>query len=432
MTPRPRNRRSQIVAAAGPLFHKLGYQQVGMAQIAAAVGITAAALYRHFPGKQQLLAAVIAEYFTRLRLAGDAQLRAGADLDTTIRRLATVALERREAPLLWARESGRVATADRVELRSQVRAVADALGRSLLADAALSLSGAEILAWRAVAVLTSPSYHRSELPRPRFDDTLAEMTLAVLALTPPVIGEDDLAAAAQPVPSIIGRLSRRESLLSAALQLFAERGYHGVTVDDIGAAVGIAGPSVYNHFAGKSEFLRTLLNRGGESLSLSMSQVLAHAVDPATALADLLHTYAAFAWDHSHLVTVLVSEAHNLPEEDYRQTRQAQRDYLAEWYHLLRLAVPGMDEAQARIRVHAAITVVNHLARTKRAKLIPSLRAHVVCSALATLGLPRPAIAAAAAGVQAGVQTGVPAGGQAGVQATPWISDVGAIRSSPR
>ena len=423
MTPRPRNRRSQIVAAAGPLFHKLGYQQVSMAQIAADVGITAAALYRHFPGKQQVLAAVIAEYFTRLQNADtdigvDTADPAGVDLDSgvglraTIRRLAAVALERREAPLLWAREYGRVAVPDRVDLRTQLTKVVLAMAGGVLdSRVGLSAAGAEILAWRAVAVLTSPSYHRTELPRPRFENTLTDMTMAVLALTPPTIGADDVAAVGRPVPATIDRLSRREALLSAALRLFAERGYHGVTVDDIGAAVGIAGPSVYNHFPGKSEFLRTLLNRGGEGLQLSMSQVLAHATDPAAALADLLQTYASFAWDHSHLVTVLVSEAHNLPEDDYRQTRQGQREYLAEWYHLLRLAVPGMDDAEARVRVHASITVINHLARSKRAKLIPPLRTHVVSSALATLGLP-----------------GLP--GLA--QATPWISDVGAMRSSPR
>jgi len=419
VTPRPRNRRSQIVAAAGPLFHKLGYQQVSMAQIAADVGITAAALYRHFPGKQQVLSAVIAEYFTRLQNAdtdpvdrADAGPDGGLGLATTIRRLAAVALERREAPLLWAREYGRVAVPDRVDLRTQLtKVVLSMAGGVLDSRAGLSAAGAEILAWRAVAVLTSPSYHRTELPRPRFENTLTDMTMAVLALTPPTIAADDVAAVGRPVPATIDRLSRREALLSAALRLFAERGYHGVTVDDIGAAVGIAGPSVYNHFPGKSEFLRTLLNRGGEGLQLSMSRVLAHATDPATALADLLHTYASFAWDHSHLVTVLVSEAHNLPEDDYRQTRQGQREYLAEWYHLLRLAVPGMDDAEARVRVHASITVINHLARSKRAKLIPPLRTHVVSSALATLGLP-----------------GLP--GLA--QATPWISEVGAMRSSPR
>lgn len=409
MTPRPRNRRAQIIAAAGPLFHRMGYQQVGMVQIASAVGLTSSALYRHFPGKQQLLTAVIAEYFTRLRQAvTDLETDRRPTLESTVRRLAATALDRREAPLLWARESGRVDEQGRDELRLLVRAVADTVSSSLLrTTGGLTPSGADILAWRAVAVLTSPSYHHYELPRPQFERTLADMTMAVLTLVPPTISEDDIAAACRPARPALGRLSRREALLFEALRLFSERGYHGVTVEDIGAAVGISGPSVYTHFAGKSELLRSLLTRGEEYLQLSLSQVLARSSEPAQALASLLHDYAAFAWDHGQLMTVLVSEAHNLPAGDYQQTSQNQREYLAEWYHLLRLAVPELDETQARIRIHAALTVVNHLARSKRAKLIPQLRWHVVRSALATLGLP-------------------------GAQARPWISEVGAIRSSPR
>ncbi|MBI0385672.1 helix-turn-helix transcriptional regulator, partial [Streptomyces albiflaviniger] len=36
--------------------------------------------------------------------------------------------------------------------------------------------------------------------------------------------------------------SRREQILKEAARLFAERGFHGVGVDEIGAAVGISGP----------------------------------------------------------------------------------------------------------------------------------------------------------------------------------------------
>lgn len=416
MTPRPRNRRSQIIEAAAPLFHRLGYHQVSMAQIAAAVGITAAALYRHFPGKQQVLTAVIAEYFTRLHEVGEAELTANADLESAVRRIAAVALHRREAPLLWVRESSRVSGADRVHIQALFRSVPDTMSKGVLRTRPeLGPAGADILAWRALAVLTSPSYHRNELPAPLFEHTLADMAMAVLRLTPPTISDAEVAAAHRPDTPTITRLSRREALLAEATRLFAQRGYHGVTVEEIGSAVGIAGPSVYKHFSGKAEFLRSLLTRGGEAVQLAMSQVLASATDPATALADLLRSYADFAWDHSQLMTVLISEAHNLPAEDYQTTRQGQREYLAEWVHLLRQAAPGLDEPQARVRVHAALTVVNHLGRTKRARLIPRLRAHVVDCALATFGLPPPAPSQAAP-----------------PQATPWISEVGAIRSNPR
>ena len=53
---RPRNRRQLIVEAAGRVFSERGYHAASMEEIAAGVGITAAALYRHFPNKYALFA----------------------------------------------------------------------------------------------------------------------------------------------------------------------------------------------------------------------------------------------------------------------------------------------------------------------------------------------------------------------------------------
>lgn len=53
---RPRNRRQLIVEAAGRVFSERGYHRASMEEIAAGVGITAAALYRHFPNKYALFA----------------------------------------------------------------------------------------------------------------------------------------------------------------------------------------------------------------------------------------------------------------------------------------------------------------------------------------------------------------------------------------
>ena len=55
-----RNRRALILAAAADLFAKHGYAKVGMGDLADAVGIAPSALYRHFTGKQDVLAKVLA------------------------------------------------------------------------------------------------------------------------------------------------------------------------------------------------------------------------------------------------------------------------------------------------------------------------------------------------------------------------------------
>jgi AcrR family transcriptional regulator len=53
---------------------------------------------------------------------------------------------------------------------------------------------------------------------------------------------------------------RREKILRAAAELFAGRGYHAVSLADIGAAAGIVGSGVYRHFASKAAILVALFD----------------------------------------------------------------------------------------------------------------------------------------------------------------------------
>ena len=65
--------------------------------------------------------------------------------------------------------------------------------------------------------------------------------------------------ACPPTSSPTGKPSRREQILAAAAELFARHGFHGVGIDDIGAAVGISGPALYRHFRSKDAMLGEML-----------------------------------------------------------------------------------------------------------------------------------------------------------------------------
>lgn len=59
---------------------------------------------------------------------------------------------------------------------------------------------------------------------------------------------------------------RRRQILDTAADLFAARGFHGVSMGDIGAAVGISGPALYKHFAGKEDILGQCLLHASQRL----------------------------------------------------------------------------------------------------------------------------------------------------------------------
>ncbi|MBQ0018559.1 MAG: TetR/AcrR family transcriptional regulator [Clostridiales bacterium] len=55
--------------------------------------------------------------------------------------------------------------------------------------------------------------------------------------------------------------SKKEIIMDAALNLFSEKGYAAVGVDEIGAAAGIKGPAIYHYFKGKEAILNELIDR---------------------------------------------------------------------------------------------------------------------------------------------------------------------------
>src|SRR3954453_16066766 len=94
-------------------------------------------------------------------------------------------------------------------------------------------------------------------------------------------------------------LSRRDQILREAARLFAERGFHGVGVDEIGAAVGISGPGLDRHFPGKDAMLAEPLGGIGGALLTGAKQRLKE-VDgaaPEVVLDSLLEGHIDFALD---------------------------------------------------------------------------------------------------------------------------------------
>src|SRR5256714_12225567 len=92
------------------------------------------------------------------------------------------------------------------------------------------------------------------------------------------------------------RRSRRDEILEIAVGLFATRGYHGVSMDDIGAAAGVTGPALYHHFAGKEAMIVAALNPVSEGLlEGGRARVAAHVDAAQHALEALVEFHVAFA-----------------------------------------------------------------------------------------------------------------------------------------
>ncbi|MFF4710210.1 TetR/AcrR family transcriptional regulator [Streptomyces eurythermus] len=167
--------------------------------------------------------------------------------------------------------------------------------------------------------------------------------------------------------------TRREQILKEAARLFAERGFHGVGVDEIGAAVGISGPGLYRHFPGKDAMLAELLVGISGQLLTGARRRLAEADGiPATRVLDsLIEGHIDFALDDRPLITLHDRELDRLRDSDRKLVRQLQRQYVELWVQVVREAYPGLTEPAARSAVHSVFGLLNSTPHLGRAGTLP-------------------------------------------------------------
>ncbi|MFI6322602.1 TetR/AcrR family transcriptional regulator [Nonomuraea sp. NPDC050556] len=153
--------------------------------------------------------------------------------------------------------------------------------------------------------------------------------------------------------------SRRVEIIEAAARLFAARGYHGVSIEDIGGAVGVSGPALYRHFSGKEALLAEMLLGISSRLYDGAAALVTAAATPREALEALLDGHVAFALAEPYLITVHDRELGNVAEPQRRQIRRLQRLYAEEWVTVLTELHPSCPPPRLRAATHAVFGLLN-------------------------------------------------------------------------
>jgi AcrR family transcriptional regulator len=358
-------RRRQLAEAAAYQFHRVGFRRVSMADVAGSVGLTAPAIYRYYRTKQELLAAAIS---SALDVADAAyEVAADAPLEDLLDSLAAAAVLRRDIWILVQRELRHLDADQRVALEDRFTGFVRRFGQAIQrARPDLSPHDVSLVTTAALAVLASPAVYQRHLPGDRQRRLLAAAAAAVCRASwhpsahaaPAKEGNAHPGgAAAQPTPVS----SRGEELLETSVRLFHEKGYAAVSLDEIGAEVGMAGPSIYYHFATKSDLLVTAFTRATEWLAARRGQ----GGGPAS-LDDLVGIYVDLGVRERLLFGVYVREAVNLPPEAGRRIRADLAADVQAWSDALCRERPELSEPERMVLVQAARSIVHDVVRVGR------------------------------------------------------------------
>jgi AcrR family transcriptional regulator len=185
-------------------------------------------------------------------------------------------------------------------------------------------------------------------------------------------------------------VARDRQILDAAAALFYEKGFHGVGVDEIGERVGISGPALYRHFAGKDEILATLFNEAMDELISATATVYD---DPHRDLERLIRHHVEFSISNRHLVNVYQREDRSLVEPWRRHFDRRTRQYAARWGATLQRCFPDASKAHIAPATQAAIGLIHSVAYwpTKVVRGdddLPDFLCRLVTEGLSTLGTP--------------------------------------------
>ncbi|WP_162564203.1 MULTISPECIES: TetR/AcrR family transcriptional regulator [Microbacterium] len=367
---RPRDRKRRIEEAAALAFAQHGYHAVGMQDIAAAVGISAPALYRHFPNKYALFVQTAFTMAHRLiedtdavaALPLDSAEEAKVALDALVDAVIATTVEMRATGGIYRWEGRYLESDDRELLTAEFRTLR---GRFESAHVVYRPDVDEIdrrlLVLGALSVVASITAHRTVVGAKALRTLLADAAWRALDGTLPAAGdatETDAAPAARADDEPASERGRRARLIDAAIRQFAARGYNEVTIEDIAVEVDLTPSGVYRHFDGKSALLLAACDRAAVELERAALYARESASSPEDALRRLSRAYVDHTFSHLALMRIYFSEIGNLAPEEQRRLRAVQRAHIADWTALLQAVRPELSGREAAVLVHAGLGVV--------------------------------------------------------------------------
>jgi AcrR family transcriptional regulator len=164
-----------------------------------------------------------------------------------------------------------------------------------------------------------------------------------------------------------------------------------VGMDEIGAAAGTSGPTVYRHFRNKQELLITSYRRTGHRIASQVAQAVDAAASPEQALRALIDCYADVALANEDLLVVYLREARSLPPDAREEMAAIQNELIDTWSRVLAHERDGLGAAEARFAALATIGALNAALPEQEVMEVGPRRAWSTTAALAASAAARPA-----------------------------------------
>jgi AcrR family transcriptional regulator len=120
---------------------------------------------------------------------------------------------------------------------------------------------------------------------------------------------------------------KRERIVTAAVDLFYERGYESTTLDAVAERLGITKPFIYSYFKSKTDLLAEICSRGIASSLAAIKAVLATQRSPTEKLHALGREFVLAVLGSQKHIAIFSREEKNLEQQDLARIEQMRREF---------------------------------------------------------------------------------------------------------
>ena len=107
-----------------------------------------------------------------------------------------------------------------------------------------------------------------------------------------------------------------DSVLEAASNLFAEKGFHETSTDELASRLGISKPTLYKYGSSKAAILQAIVRRNHKRALEEAARIADTKAPPLDQLRELFRFHTHFAIEHRHEVRIIDGERHRLTDRD--------------------------------------------------------------------------------------------------------------------
>ena len=161
----------------------------------------------------------------------------------------------------------------------------------------------------------------------------------------------------------------RADVVAAAGRLFAQRGYHGTSMRDLGKELGLLGSSLYSHVESKQDLLVEVVEEGARLFQASAVDALADGGTPSARMRSLVSGHVDVVLDNLDVARTFLNEARMLDASQRQRVLSARDKYEEAFREVIREGVadgsfrPDLDPKTASIFI---LSILNAIERWYR------------------------------------------------------------------